>query len=314
MERGREQPEPFFLISQLTSMTVGWTGSSNTVSATGYRAITNADLLLNEPGYIFTFLNTAVNGYAVFPTLVHFSDLSTADLVISDQSNNAGDDGLDFEVLIRKCYTAGQRLIYILNPVWTALTNDQINTPSNLAALTEQLAICEHYGITYIDGWQIAKDYVNGGGDLTDIFTDVNHWTVAGHTLVSNALLPYLPTGGTIPTPSSYYNANAADMEESPVVTVGTGNDSTTGTWATAGTSVSSTDVGATITFSGTFRKFGIYNASINYPTCTAVIDGGDPIPNFYAYPNGYDIGTRGAHTVVLTVTSELEIDEFWAI
>lgn len=297
-------------------MNIGWAGSSNTANASGYRVLTQNELIhaIDYARYIFGLSSIAVGGWSTFPSLVNIADLSAADLIIFDQSNDGADDLPEFEALIRVAQANGQKVIAILNPSWSSVADGQVNTPANQTAYEGQEAICIAYGLDYVDGWQMCQDHVSGGGHLSDYFTDTAHWSATGHAVVRDALLALLPTGGAITLPAEYVDADAADYENSPVIIVGTDNDATTGTWATDGTSVSSSDVGATITFSGTFRKFGIFNASANYPTCTATIDGGDPIADFAAYPNGYDIGTRGAHTVVLTVTSELEIDEFWAI
>lgn len=219
------------------------------------------------------------------------------------------------EAFIRLASADGQKVIGVVNPAWTATTDDQINTPANATAMTQHKTVLDAYGVPYVDGYALIQAHVAGGGHITDWFGDTAHWNATGHAVIAAAIDALLPNSGTIstPLPARVY-AESADLEYEPVIRLGTDNDGTTGTWTTDGTAVLSSEVGATITFTGTFRHFGIYRTSGAYPTVTATIDGGAPITNFNLYPNGYDSGTRGAHTVVITVTSAVRIDEFWAI
>jgi hypothetical protein len=296
-------------------MVIGWAGSSNTQSSIGYRPLAQTGLLNDHPEYVYTFLNISVSGWATFPNLVSKGDLATADVIVIDQSNDGADDTAECEAFLRLCSAAGQRCIWILNPAWNATTDDQIEIPANLTAIEQMRTVLNAYGATYIDGLALIQAHVAGGGHITDWFADTAHWNATGYAVVESYLDDILPTGGTIPTPlPARTYADAEDYEHDPVIVNGSAEDSRTGTWTEDGTSISSSDVGATITYSGTFRKFGIYRADATYPTVTVTIDGGDPITDFALYPNGYDIGTRGAHTVVITVTTTCKIDEFWAI
>ncbi len=265
--------------------------------------------------YQWTFLNIAVSGWATFPNLVNKADLNNAQLLIIDQSNDDSGDLPECEAWIRKASAAGQRVIEILNPSWSIVDNGQVNTPTNQATIELMRTLLNAYDVPYIDGWIICQAHVAGGGNLSDLFTDTAHWSAAGHAVIEAALDDYLPDRGTIRTPlPARIHAASADFENTPTQKNGTDYDSRTGIWTDNGTSTSSSQVGATITFSFTGRKFGIFRASGSYPTVTVVIDGGAPIINFALYDNGYDIGARAAHTVVVTVTSAIQIDEFWAI
>lgn len=296
-------------------LALGWAGSSNTQSATGYRPLTQAEIQNDYPQYAYAFLTIADSGWGTFPNLVNKADLSASTVIVFDQSNDGADDLPEFEAFIRKCSLGGQKVIPILNPSWDATTDDQIDTPNNLTALQGQRAICAAYGIDYVDGHVVMQAHVTGGGHITDWFADTAHYNATGGAAIRDELLTILPTGGTVPTPlPAYVNADAEDYMGTPVIMLGTDDDSRTGTWTETGTRVESSEAGATITYSFTGRKFGIYRAAGAYPTVTVVIDGGAPITDFALYANGYDIGTSGAHTVVITVTSAVRIDEFWAI
>lgn len=240
--------------------------------------------------------------------------MSDATLIIFDQSNDDASDTPDVEAFVRLAGTRGQRVIGIVNPSWDAITDDQVDIPNNELAMTRHMTMLDAYSIPYVNGWQICQDHVTDGGHLSDYFADTAHWTTTGYQIVAAAVIALL-AGGTLPSPlPSRVYAESADFEYAPTIKNGTEYDSRSGVWVDDGTNVSSSDVGATITYSGTFRKFGISRASGTYPEVTATIDGGAPITNFVLYPNGYDIGTRAVHTITITVTSAVQIDEFWAI
>jgi len=267
------------------------------------------------PRYLLSSVLLAASGWATFPNLVNLADLSTADVIIFDQSNDGDDDYPEYEGFIRRVHAAGQRCIAIINPSWTAITDDQINSPYNEIAMGLQIAICTAYGVPYIDGWQICIDHVTGGGHLNEMFTDTAHWTAAGQTAVE-ALFDDLNIGsaGTITLPADYVHAETADYVHNPVIMLGTDYDSRTGVWTDDGDEVYSAAAGATITYTFTGRKFGIWNDVPSYPNVSIVIDGGAPINPFALYANGYDIGARASHTVVITVLTNVRIGEFWAV
>jgi hypothetical protein len=239
--------------------------------------------------------------------------LSTADVIVFDQSNDAADDTADIEAFVRLTYAAGQRLVGIINPAFDATTDDQIDIPYNLTSMNQVKAVLDAYGVRYVDGYTLLKAHVTGGGHITDWMTDVVHWNATGHAVIESYLDDILPTGGSFSLAGRIYPASE-DMENTPLVIDGADEDSRTGTWTEDGTSISSSEADATITYSGTFRKFGIKNSIDTYPTVSFTIDGGDPVTGLALSSNGYDIGTRGAHTIVITVVTSLQIDEFWAI
>lgn len=310
---GGNRVKRFFASSQLTDMSVGWAGSSNTYNLSGYRIATQESLMDDLPEYDFLFYNTAANGWATFPNLVNLADLASADVILFDQSNDGTDDIADVEALLRNTYGSGQRLIGIINPVFSPTTDDQLMTPGNKDAMIAHAALLNAYHVPYVDGWQVMIDYVNHGGHIIDLMPDGIHWGTAGTEKIRSLLMHQLPDGGSFILAARQY-ADSADLQNAPVIKNGTGYDSKTGTWTTTGTRIDSSDVGATVTYSGTFRKFGIWRAdTANYPSATVEIDGGAPF-TLTVYPNGYDIGARAAHTIVITVTSALRIDEFWAI
>jgi hypothetical protein len=271
----------------------------------------------DHPEYVYTFLNISNSGYGTFPNLVNKGDLSTADVIVIDQSNDDSGDTAECEAFLRLCSAAGQRCVWILNPSWTDadLNDGQVNTPANLTAIQQMRTMLDSYGASRVDGLALIQAHVTNGGHVADWYADTAHYNATGYAVIESYLDDILPTGGIIPTPlPARTYAAAADFENASIIRNGSAEDSKTGTWTEDGASISSSEVGATITYIGTFRKFGISRADGTYPNVTVTIDGGDPIVDFALYPNGYDIGTRGAHTVVITVVTTCKIDEFWAV
>lgn len=300
---------------------IGWAGSSNTANGTtGYRPLTQ-DALNHKfkfAEYTCAFVNIAQSGWATFPNLVNFSQLSGTEVILFDQSNDGSDDYPEVEAFVRKCITQGKRLIAIILPAWTDadLNNGQVANPANLIAIQNQRIICANYGVVTIDFLDFCIANVPGIYDLNQLYTDTAHPSPAiGMPILEGMIEPYMVVGGGISIPgAARVYADSADYENDPDIQLGTEYVSKTGTWTISGTNISSSEAGATITYTFTGRKFGIWNAIPSYPTVTIVIDGGAPINNFSLYVNGYDIGTDSIHTVIITVTTSVRIDEFWAI
>lgn len=103
------------------------------------------------------------------------------------------------------------------------------------------------------------------------------------------------------------------DYENSATIKNGTGYDSLTGSWTTSGTQISSSNPGATVTFSATCQSIGRPEED---GTVQISVDGGD-YAAFVFSPNGAQIagGVRAAHTITIKVISgTVTISKFWAI
>lgn len=260
-----------------------------------------------------TQVNIAQNAWATFPNFINRGSLSGADYIVLDQSNDDSYDTPEVEAWLRMMQMAGQKIVYIINPYWTTTDDGDVNTPVNATAITQVRTLLANYGITPIDGWALTQARVTGGGHVTDWWENVGHWNATGHAMIAGLIPPKLQVGGTIVLPGSRTYAESADWEHGEINRTGTERDSVTGSWTVDGTAIESSSVGATVTFTGTFRKFGYYNGTDDYPEITMVIDGGAPA-DYSLNHNGYDIGTRAAHTVVLTVKTTMRIERFWAV
>lgn len=291
----------------------GFGGTSNTAILGIWQTNAKTELPKDFYTYLWSYVTVAVSGDTMFAQAFRYSGLATAEVIAIDNSNDY-DIGtiLDFEGYIRRALADGKTIIPILIPRWSSVANDQITIPMNEAAYNAQKAVCEHYGLAYVDYWNdcvLVK--VPGTYDLSDLYGDVIHLTSTGGNEIYDLLQPILAgAGGSL---VAELNAGASDLAQTVQKINGTDNDGTTGAgWSTVGTAILSTTADDTITFSGTFRKFGCYRSS-GANDVTISIDGGAfNAMAFNIY--GHDIGARAAHTIVIKVVTDCRIDEFWAI
>jgi len=312
---GGNTVKQFYATNELIAWAIGWAGSSNTASLIGHRVIAQADLLAYFPQYDFTFTNIATSGWATWPNLVNLSDLTASNLIIFDQSNDDFDDTAHVEAFIRNAWI-GKQIVSIVLPAWVVLADNQVTIPYNQLAMEQHLTLCAVYGVIVINFWQYCMDNVPAPYHLADLYADTAHLTALGYSIFESMLDDYLPIHGTNPSailPARVY-ASSADFQQVPIIKFGINFDARAGVWVDTGNSTASVTPGSTITYSGTFRSFGCFNAAAVYPNVSVVIDADPPINPFSFYANGYDYGVRAAHTIVITVLTTCTIDEFWAI
>lgn len=296
-------------------------GSSFTESATGYRAIATQWELVNKPSYLFTFSNQSIGGHNTWSNLVRLT--TGTDLFVIDHANDTG--GFVYasmEALIRRLWTANPntRIIMISSPTWFGVdtdVDDNVNHPHNETELGVMAALAAQYGIPFVDYWAWCKSAVPGTYHLNQLTDDGVHPSAIGYAAMAVLLEAHLPNGGGAKPgtlPARLYASE--DYENAPTRTNGSAETSRTGTWTEAGTSISSNEVGATITYGATCQSYGIYRAdSVAVQAVEVSIDGGA-----YAAANisqnGLTIaGDRAAHTVTIKVLAgTVRIDEFWAV
>lgn len=290
----------------------GFGGTSNTAILGIWQTHARTELPKDIPAYLFSFVASAVSGDTMFSQAFHYSDLSTAQTMTIDQSNDY-DTGtiLDFEGYIRRALADGKRIVPLLIPRWSSVANDQVDIPMNADAYNAQKAVCEHYGLSYVDYWGYVQSIVPAMYDLSDLYGDVIHLTATGgEKLYDLVQTKVAGAGGSL---VSELNTGASDMAQAIQKINGVDNDGTTGAgWSTNGTAILSTTANDTITFVGTFRKFGCYRTS-GANNVTVSIDGGAFQAltwNIY----GIDTGSRAEHTIVVKVVTDCRVDEFWAI
>ena len=218
---------------------------------------------------------------------------------------------------MRLLMAAGINQAVLTFPSWVAhtqyITNNDPSTPNNAAALTNIIGLCAYYGIRCIDYWgEIKRAVAAGEHTLSEYVTTVDpvHPTTFGHSVAAGMIQPFLASliygarqyTGSLPA-RLYDNG---DYENTPVTKTGADYDSKTGTWTTTGTVVSSTEAGATITFSATCQSFGSAYDLVTQNNQGIVVDyqvdGGNWVLSTNINRSGVNIGARAAHTIVLRI------------
>lgn len=252
--------------------------------------------------------------------------LATSPILFILDTVNDDDSGhwaKSLEATIRRVWAANPltRIILMRFATFTDRTiNSTVNSPVNSAALVEFDAIATAYGLTVINWLASVQDLVNNQGhNLTEYVDPDNvHPSTTGYALAATLLEVQLPTGGATEPgslPARLYDTNGY-FETAPTKKLGTAYTSRTGVWSDVGSQVSSSEVGATITYTVTnapAHSVGCYRVDAGTNNVKLGYDGGAR-----AAANSYQNGTEvvaGFTTVTIEVVSgTVEIDEFWAV
>jgi len=302
-------------------------GSSfSSLTSISYNQQVRTWLAVNHPELFSSCTTLAIGGHNTWSNLVRLSSYLTADtqVFILDHAND-GDNTLlncSLEALLRRIWTYNPniRIIGISSPSWLLqdTSNDAlVTTPTNLTAIGVKKTIFEYYGVSYADYLAAMIDLVPGTYHLNELVADTVHPTETGYGIMASLVEAYLPYSGAQLSgslPALKY-ADTVDFMETPTIINGTAYDSQTGTWAEVGTTIESSTAGSTVVFSGTFRSFGKYRASGTDGSVEIDVDGGGFSAKTFSQ-NGYDIGTRAAHTITVRIPAggSCKIDEFWTI
>jgi hypothetical protein len=313
-------PEPISLI---------FAGSSfSTYAVTSYNGNIQSWINTTLPGYDATFTTIAIGGQKSWGNLVNLSRYLSGNIttILLDTANDITrgvlKDQCSLEGFIRQVwnYNPDIRIIGISSPSWNGqdISNDaNTPTPTNLLDINQAYVIFKHYRIPYAHYHRAIIDLVAAGHHLNEYVSgDTVHPSTTGYALMASLVEPHLPDYGAYDPfvmPSRIY-PDTVDYEHAGLIKAGTAYDSRTGVWSDVGTKTSSANPGATITFSGMLRSFGWCNAVQTYANVSVSIDGGAAINPFTTGWGGYDIGVRANHTIVFTVLTNMQIDEFWAI
>jgi hypothetical protein len=302
-------------------------GSSfSSLTSISYNQQVRTWLMINYPELFGNYTTLAIGGHNTWSNLVRLSSSLTANtqVFLLDHAND-GDNTLlncTLEALIRKIWTYNPniRIIGISSPSWLLqdTSNDAlVTTPTNLAAIGVKKSIFEYYGISYADYHARMIELVPEVYHLNQLVADTVHPTETGYGIMASLVEAFLPDSGAQLSGSFpvYLYAGTPDFEQMPTIKYGTAYDSKTGTWAEVGTTIESSTVGSTVVFSGTFRSFGKYRISGVDGGVEIDIDGGGFSAKTFSQ-NGYDIGTRAAHTITVRIPAggSCKIDEFWTI
>lgn len=326
----------FFLGSQLTDSSVVFAGSSIT-AATGvsfvnrYASYPNLAYWHMRDRYLPYDWSQQIAAVAGANTYNNLWRLPTdvlayaPNIVIFDPTNNLDNEHCDraMEAFIRRIWTAypNCKLLMMVFPAMPNTDNASVLVPDNAAMMVTAKGLADYYGFPYVDFWAEVYDrVVNEAEDLITYYSDGVHPNGAGHALAYVLLQPYLATLATggrqspLTLPTALYDING-EYQYAPQLINGTDDDSRTGTWTDNGTVAESSEVNATITYSGTFSSFalkppsGYFNPAVSFRFNGGSWNTGTPDVD------GYRIGARGAYTVEIRVNSgTVKIDKFVAI
>ncbi len=276
---------------------------------------------MNYPNNNWIFVSTSSNGYSSWTNLVLLSQVLAISpgLVIIDPVNDSTETFKKAccEALIRRVKVAFPNCHIILMKFFVVTDHDidaSVNTPTNEDCFQQWADLAERYSFQLVDFWQAVKDLVAGGAHLNEYLGDTVHPTAAGQTLAFNLLLPHLVSSRQEPAmPARLYPESEYFEETAPDRQKGTDYTAKTGTWTESGTQVSSSEVGATITYTGSFKSFAINRIEAVNAGVQVSIDGGAFEDSINYPPYGRDCAA--ATTVTFKVTSgTVVIDEVWLI
>lgn len=310
----------FFCFDQLTAAPLVTAGSSITANLTGYAIQLSNWLNATYTNYDISWSQDSISGTNSWNNL--HRRRSSQRIVTIDVANDA-DNVLckaALEAFIRKTWTddPASKMVLVLPPAVTNQNDDAtLTTPVNNGALNNTRALAAHYGLPLVDMQDAFQDEIDLGGHLNTYMADTIHWAAPGHTLCLGRLqaimtASFMATAQMAELPTRLY-AESLDFENAPEMKNGTAYDARTGAWTDNGTEVATAEVGATITYSGTFRSIGCSNDDC--PAIDYQIDGGEWVQNVVLYQNGLDLGvTSAAHTVTLRCRTTIKITAWWAI
>jgi len=304
-------------------MIVIYGGSSITNAIDGFRTMSSNWLAFTHRSIPFTVYNASQSSRNSWNNLMRIqSDYldRLPDLIVFDNANNdaAGIDRQSIEALIRRVWAAFPDCKFVFMKIFS-VTNPYvdagIDSPTNATQQAEFSALAAQYGIPLVLYYDSIKTMVNGGDRLFRYMVDTIHPNPDGHCIASTLLESYLTLSflstrqSPAVLPARLYDNG--DYENTATIKNGTAYDSLTGSWTPAGTSISSSSAGATITYSATCQSYGRPETD---GTMQVSIDGGAYVTVVFG-PNGLSAGARAAHTITIKVVSgTVTISKFWAL
>lgn len=305
----------FFLGSELTPTSLVFAGSSISVAG-GYTSRVQTYAIQHYMNRVFSVQNAAQSGMGVWNNLWRApTDIIPydPDVLIWDNTNTFDDEHGQkaMDAFVRRLWTQrlSRKMATILFPRLATYTDAAIATPVNADQMQRTRTICDYYGIPYVDfDAEVRRLVMEEGHSITEYLGDVVHPNAGGQQLAAEMVKPvldrFLTQGGSYSDlPPALYDVDG-DYQHEPQFWNGTDYASRTGTWTNDGTDTGSSQVGATITFTGTFASFGVEApAGHTNPNIAYTLDGVD-YAQTAVNANGLNAGARGVHTVKLTVTS----------
>lgn len=307
-------------MNPFATYTLGAFGSSLTEpTGTGYAYLTSKYF-----GYL-SFHNQAQSGNWPWANLVRLSAgvLSTnAKLFLTDyRVVGLGMWARSLEALTRRILTT-RPTAKIVNVRFFGVANKDIDVidPPDEAELAS-VALANHYNIPTLDYRAVITALVASGHHLNEYFADNIHPNALGHSIAFGMVRDFLrgnpayfDNRDVVALPERMFDNG--EYENTPIRRAATDYNARTGVgWAQGVYLLEDSTAGDTITFTATCQSFGLQTDAFN-TTADISIDGGAYILNAQVNWNGYDLGSRGLHTIVIRVRAgvPLKFNEFWAI
>jgi hypothetical protein len=333
--------EAAFLANATAFVAVAFSGSSITeAQPTGYRPLTEAHLTLTYPFARFTNSFTGGPGQTAWVRLWSIQDglIATSPDVNVYESVSSNYEGAYEaqakaieEGTIRRLRggVPAMRMIVIGMPTYANNTTPGATNPTQLTFLQ---SLCTQYDMTYIDWPARVQALIDATTyTLDQLYADIVHPTATGHAEIAALLQQTLTLEfingsdvgwtGDLADYTALYDDGTFEDTGNYIARNGTDNDGTTGTWTNEGTTLVSSEVGATVTWSGTFETFGVdldlaAGFSIEHNFDGAGWTTGNFSASTYSiHQLAPNFSTRGAHTVQVRVLSgTVKIRRFLAI
>jgi lysophospholipase L1-like esterase len=120
--------------------------------------------------------------------LCHKPDVLTIDYALNDRGIELEKSKSYWSDMIENALKKNIKVI-VLTPSWEKSYFEQNENWRKLVLHAEQVrSLADQYNIGLSDSFNAFKSYVDGGGDLTDLLSHVNHPNRKGHDLIANEL------------------------------------------------------------------------------------------------------------------------------
>lgn len=138
----------------------------------------------------------ALKGAARFQSevLSHQPRVLTLDYALNDRGLSLQAAETAWKSMIEEALAASCPII-LMTPTWDKNYYEQNEEWTKLVTHTEQVRrLAESYSVGLVDSFRIFEQYIEQGGNLEDLLSQINHPSKLGHTLVAEALAAWFPS------------------------------------------------------------------------------------------------------------------------
>jgi len=128
--------------------------------------------------------------------LCHKPKVITIDYALNDRGISLQTAETAWKSMIEAALKQDCRVI-LMTPTWDKNYYELNDEWKKLVAHTEQVRrLAETYAVGLVDSFRIFEQYLEQGGNLEDLLSQINHPSKLGHTLVSEELAAWFPEIG----------------------------------------------------------------------------------------------------------------------